>query len=146
MTPLDLLLAHAAATWALVGLIWIVQLVQYPGFARVGPRELGEFHEHHSARITLVVGPLMAVEGLSAALLLETPPAGVSTELLWAGLGLVGLNALATAFVAVPLHRRLRPGAIAVQRRLVRTNWIRTVAWTARGVLVLEALRQFHGG
>ena len=31
-----LLAAHAAATWALVGLIWTVQVVHYPLFALVG--------------------------------------------------------------------------------------------------------------
>ena len=28
--------AQAAATFAMTGVIWLVQLVQYPGFARVG--------------------------------------------------------------------------------------------------------------
>jgi hypothetical protein len=39
------------------------------------------------------------------------------------------------------MHARLGQGADeAALRRLVRTNWIRTLAWTARGVLVLWML------
>jgi len=30
----------------------------------------------------------------------------------------------------------------ALWRRLVRTNWIRTAAWTARGILLLLFLRE----
>jgi len=39
-----LLASQAAATFAMTGLIWLVQLVQYPGFARVGTAEFAEFH------------------------------------------------------------------------------------------------------
>jgi hypothetical protein len=39
------------------------------------------------------------------------------------------------------MHERLGHGyADWAHRRLVQTNWIRTVAWTARGVLVLWML------
>ena len=37
--PLWVLLAHVAATLYLVGLIWVVQGVHYPLFARVGPEQ-----------------------------------------------------------------------------------------------------------
>jgi hypothetical protein len=52
-------------------------------------------------------------------------------------LGLIGVNWLSTAIVQVPLHRRLEQGFEAgAHGRLVATNWVRTGAWTARGVLV----------
>lgn len=141
MEPLDLLLVHAAATWALVGLIWVVQLVQYPGFALVGASELGPFHAHHSARITWIVAPLMAAELASGVALVPLRPEGVSPTLVWTGLLLIGVNWLCTAFVSVPLHGRLGRRTPRVQRTLVTTNWIRTAAWSARGGLVLIALR-----
>lgn len=50
-----------------------------------------------------------------------------------AGLGLVAAIWATTGLVQVPLHRRLSrghdPSAI---RRLITTNWIRTVLWTGR--------------
>jgi hypothetical protein len=71
---------------------------------------------------------------------------GSAVWLLWAGLreawflaalpGVVVVWA-STALVQVPLHERLRGGFdAAVVERLVRSNWVRTVAWSARGVLV----------
>ncbi len=43
-----------------------------------------------------------------------------------------------TFFVQVPLHEKLGGGFDAdVQKRLVSTNWIRTIFWTLRGALVL---------
>lgn len=138
---IDLFLLHAAATWALVGLIWTVQLVQYPGFALVGGRELSLFHEHHSRSISWVVAPLMGCELLTGLALFGERPPGLSTTFLVAGLAPIALNWIWTAFVAIPLHQRMSPRAPRAQRRLVATNWVRTAAWSARGAWVLVALR-----
>jgi hypothetical protein len=139
MLSTDLLLLHLAVTWALVGLIWTVQLVQYPGFRLVGGPEFARFHEHHCARIGWVVGPLMVAELLTGLGLLAARPPGVSASLLGFGLGLIGLNWAWTALVAMPLHARGRERD--AQRALVTTNWVRTVAWSARGAWALVALR-----
>jgi hypothetical protein len=41
----------------------------------------------------------------------------------------------------VPLHTRLARGFDpAAHRQLVRTNWLRTLAWTLRALLLLPAL------
>ena len=61
---------HCAATWAFVGLIWTVQLVTYPQFSRVGREEFAPYHAAHMSGIILVVGPLLFVEGVTAAWLL----------------------------------------------------------------------------
>jgi hypothetical protein len=141
MTLDDLLLIHVASTWALIGLIWMVQLVVYPGFADVGDAQLASFHERHCRRITWVVGPLMGAELVSGLALLSEPPPGASVGLLWAGMGLVALSWLCTGLVSVPLHARLAVRDRArVQARLVSTNWIRTLAWSVRGPLVLLLL------
>jgi hypothetical protein len=48
---------------------------------------------------------------------------------------------LSTALLQVPRHRALEAGFDpAAHRALVATNWIRTVAWTARGFLLLACL------
>ncbi|MFT6364052.1 MAG: hypothetical protein ACJAZ8_002475, partial [Planctomycetota bacterium] len=46
MTAIELLFLHLALTWALVGLIWTVQLVQYPSFALVGEAEFAAYHKY----------------------------------------------------------------------------------------------------
>lgn len=132
-----LLLLHAAVTWALVGLIWTIQLVHYPLFDAVDPARFPAFHARHARRITVLVGLLMPVEaGLAGWLALAEPSFAT-----WLGVGLVAAIWLATALLAVPRHAELAEGYDAeAHRRLVGTNWVRTLLWTARGVLALVLL------
>lgn len=129
-----LLLGNLAVTCVLVGLIWTIQLVHYPLFARVGEEEWAGYHGAHTARITLLVGPLMLGELVLAGLLaLAAPPERRLVAL--AAAGCVAVAWLATAFVSVPIHGRLSGTPDPVQiAALVKTNWIRTVAWTARAL------------
>ncbi len=136
---------HLAATLALVGLIWTIQLVHYPLMARVGP-DFVAYHSAHCSRIAWLVTPLMGLEALTSVLLLVQRPAGVSATWAWLGMGLVALIWISTALFSVPEHSRLQRGFDAdAVARLVRTNWIRTVAWTARGALVLWIAARWVG-
>lgn len=140
LTPI-ILLAHAAATWFMVGLIWFVQVVHYPLFAGVGEAGWAQYSRRHQKQTTLVVGPVMLVELVTAALVLAMRPGPLTI----AGAVLLGLVWASTFFVQVPLHARLeRGGDPAARPRLVRTlvatNWARTLLWTARGGLALAML------
>ena len=55
-TPL-VLLAHAAATLYMVGLIWFVQVVHSPLFSRVGADGFVPYAAAHGVLTTWVVGP-----------------------------------------------------------------------------------------
>ena len=47
-----------------------------------------------------------------------------------------------TALLQIPLHNALSAGFDPeVHARLVQTNWIRTIGWTARGLLALHLIR-----
>lgn len=139
-----LLLIQAAATWALVGLIWTMQIVHYPLFAGVGLDNYPAWQRAHMLRITAVVGPLMAAEAAASLLTVLAILRGGRADLLplaAAALALLAAVWLATALVQAPIHGRLAAGFDpALHRRLVRTNWVRTVAWTVRGGLVLLML------
>lgn len=145
MTPAlaTIIALHACATLFMAGLIWFVQVVHYPLFARVGSDGFTAYSEAHQRLTTLVVGPAMLIEAVTAAILVFMRPAGVSPTLLWAGLALLGGIWLSTAFLQVPLHGRLAAGFSAEAcDALVSTNWIRTVAWSLRGCLVAWMLVQ----
>ena len=73
-----MLLLQAAATLAMVGLIWFVQVVHYPLFGQVGRDEFAAYGRAHQALTSLVVIPLMLVEAFTAALLLWIRPEGVT--------------------------------------------------------------------
>ena len=133
-----ILLLHAASTLAMTGLIWFVQIVHYPLFAYAESGDFRGFAADHQRRTGAVVGPLMLAEAGTAALLLF-PPQDSPTA--WIGGALLASIWLSTALVQVPLHRRLAAGYDArAARRLVATNWWRTLAWTARAVIALLLL------
>jgi hypothetical protein len=133
-----LFLSHAAATWYMTGLIWFVQVVHYPLFAAVGRQAFSTYEQRHTSRTTWVVAPPMLVEAATAVLLFWLRPPGVSDWQLWTGVILVAAIWLSTALLQVPGHQALSNGFDAVvHHRLVSTNWIRTVAWSLRGLLVL---------
>ena len=132
-----LLPIHLAATWAMVGLIWMVQIVHYPLFAHVGRESFDGFHARHLRWTTWVVGPFMLLESASAVALLYATPSWLPRWVLWWDIGGIFLQWLSTAALQVPMHRRLERGWDAkAQRFLVHSNWVRTLTWTARGLLV----------
>lgn len=130
-----LLIIHAAATFFMLGVIVLIQLVHYPLFRYVGAETYTTYQSAHMSAITLVVGPAMLIEALTGFLLLtnvDLPPA-----LVWIGLALIGVVWLTTAFVNVPQHSQLSIGFnAAVHQALVASNWIRTLAWAGRGAVV----------
>ena len=128
---------HAVPTLFLVGLIWLVQVVHYPLFAMVGEREFAAWEREHCRRVAWVVLPAMLAElALTAWLWWHAPPQwrGWCT----AGLVLLGVVWASTFLLQVPCHERLAQGRDpAAVHRLVQTNWLRTWAWTARGVVAV---------
>ena len=129
-----LLAIHAAASLAMTGLIWFVQLVHYPLFSLAARHSFTEFALEHQRRTTWLVAPLMVAEAVAAGLLLARAP-GPAT---WAGAALLAVIWLSTACLQVPQHRRLARGfEPRAAKRLLRTNWLRTVAWTARAGIAL---------
>ncbi len=139
MAPITktLLIAHAVATFGMFGLIWLVQLVQYPLFADVSAETFARYHAGHTTRISLVVIPLMMTELVTMGALLATRPEALPAWSLFLGAALVGVAWASTFFLSVPAHNTLAAGFVEkAHRSLVSTNWIRTLAWTARSALV----------
>jgi hypothetical protein len=132
-----ILVLQAGASVALAGLIWFVQRVHYPMFASAGPDRFPAYELEHAHRTTLVVAPLMVTEAATAAVLLVLEP-GAATLV---GALLVVALWSSTVFLQVPCHRALRSRwDAAAHRRLVRTNWLRTLLWSGRGALALALL------
>ena len=142
--PITLLLVHAGATWTMVGVIWVMQLVHYPLFAQVGAGTYTTYQALHMQRITWIVGPVMLVELGAVSVLAAGYVAAVPALYAWIGAGLLALIWISTGLVQAPLHGMLTDGFDAQTHTwLVRSNWIRTVAWTLRGILALWMLA-FH--
>ncbi len=132
-----ILIVQATATWFMTGLIWFVQVTHYPLMNGVAANGYGDYQRRHMARTTFVVAPAMLVELLTALAMIWIRPASVPMWAVWCGLAAVALVWASTALLQVPMHERLTSGFdAAAHRRLVFTNWLRTLAWSARGVLV----------
>ena len=135
--PQSVLIVNVVATLFMVGLIWMVQIVHYPLFDDVGEQNYLSYQQRHQSNITYVVGPVMLIELITAMMLLWYPVQGVGKPLIYCGIGLVVLIWLSTAFIQVPCHEKLVKGFDPTAYKwLVNSNWIRTIAWTARGGLV----------
>jgi hypothetical protein len=133
-----LFVAHLAATLVMVGVIWFVQVVHYPLFAGVGAAGFRGYAAEHGRRTTWVVAPPMLVELGTGLMLVWRRPDAMPAAWAWAGVALLAVVWAATFGLAVPRHAELGRGFDArAHRRLVRSNWVRTVAWTLRGALVV---------
>jgi hypothetical protein len=115
-----------------------VQVVHYPLFCSVGPEQFRSYEKAHSQSITWIVGPTMLIEAGTGLQLVFNAPDELSRSGLAIGALLILVIWLSTALIQMPCHKRLMSGFDAVvHRRLVLSNWIRTVAWTARGLIVV---------
>lgn len=136
MTQL-LLLVHLAATWYLVGLCWLVQRVQYPLMAQVGRDGFTAYEAAHVARISPIVAPPMILELVTGVALVVTAGPAFRHPVFLLSLGLLAGIWISTFTLQVPLHGQLSAGFDAeAHASLVATNWLRTLAWTARGAIV----------
>ncbi len=119
------LIIQLATCAAMTGIIWMVQIAIYPLFGRLKGAIFDDYHAHYTKRVTYVIAPLMLIEVVCCAACLYLgdwqvmAPSSLLLAAVWAS----------TAFIQVPQHAKLTPETV---RALVYTNWIRSIAWTAR--------------
>jgi hypothetical protein len=137
------LLVNFVATAVMTGVIWFVQWVHYPLLATVSVEHAVETAVDHQRRTGQVLAIPMALEGVTTLWLLASRPDVVSLILPWLGAVLLAVALGSTVFVSVPLHAKMATNpTVDVGRRLVVTNWPRTIAWSARAVVCVVMLLQ----
>lgn len=109
--------------------IWMVQVIVYPGLTHYPEDRLRAWHAQYTSRIGPFVVPLMLAQ---LGLLAWGAYAGGGAPV-HAMLAMVLLAWGVTFKFSVPLHRRITTGQdpVAAAQLLVKTNWPRTVLWTA---------------
>ncbi|MGA0163401.1 MAG: hypothetical protein ACO3LE_04010 [Bdellovibrionota bacterium] len=124
----------------MTGLIWFVQIVHYPLFALIDESNFKEFHREHAKKTTWVVAAPMMIELVSSGLAIFFSK-DRSIHILIMSFSMVFLIFLSTAILQVPLHNRLSAGKnLDLIRKLVLTNWIRTLLWTSKSICLAAAL------
>ena len=138
-----LLLINLTLSALLTGLIWIIQVVHYPGFLRVGAENFLAYQHGHMRTISYVVVPLMLGELAAALWLLFILP--WPSWLAYVASGMVVLIWLDTFLVFVPLHNKLLEEGynVLLIRRLILANWVRTVAWSVRTLVLFHLMTLF---
>lgn len=134
---MTVLALHAAATFFMVGLIWVIQVVHYPSFPLVGADGFSHFEAAHTRRMAMLLALPAPVEIVTAAALLWVRPAGVPATLIVASGALLVVVWITTGAVQARMHSQLSRGHDPeLIRRLIATNWWRTLLWSGRGVTV----------
>lgn len=130
---------HIATTLFMCGLCWFVQVVHYPLFLSIRGEDFPAYEKKNFVTAYLTV-PVMTVEMLTGLYLVYQNP-----ELLyWLNTALLIAIALSTAFLQVPYHLRLmRETDRQLIKKLIATNWIRTISWTIRMVLLCLLLNRY---
>lgn len=130
-------LISLAAGWFMAGLIWETQRVHYPLFDLADRGRWDEFHRRHVNAITPIVFVVMTSELVTSVWLLFARPSGLA---MWVAIVSAVLAIgmwVSTAALQIPAHGSLRRGYTdASYRRLVGTNWIRTIGWTVRAIVM----------
>ncbi|WP_340199513.1 hypothetical protein [Ascidiimonas sp. W6] len=114
--------------FGLVVLIWMVQLIIYPGFRHYQEARLLYWHPKYTSLITFVVAPLMLGQlFLHSLQLFEN-----NNWYTLISFVLVLFTWILTLTQAVPLHKNLTDGTHIPEstEKLIRTNWNRTALWT----------------
>jgi len=115
--------------------LWLVQLVIYPSFLRIEASQLLAWHKSYSFRVSFVIMPLILTQ-LALAMWAVTTGASIYE---WIAFVLVIICWALTFLVSVPLHRKIDQGDLSMEtrRKLIQTNWPRTILWTAIFVIGL---------
>lgn len=133
-----ILIANLVSIVFMTGVIWIIQVVQYPFFAQIGAENFPKYHASHTFWITPVVAPAMIVELITSIFLIIYPPGNIDSKLIWLGLILTLIVWTSTFFLQIPMHEKLAQGFDEdAHKFLVNSNWIRTIAWSLHSFLVV---------
>ncbi len=136
------LLLQSGSTLFMLGLIWFVQIIHYPMFDSVGSDKFVEYESRHRRLTTYVVLPVMLLELAAAIAMIPLSPPDVRL-LPWVGLILLAIIWISTWVLQVPAHKTLASGfSETAHRKLVNTNWIRTLAWSARAAVLFKIVSE----
>ena len=119
----------------MTAVIWLVQILIYPGFKFIEGHEFVAFHKRHCDRISFLVTPMLLQPFATLMILLNYPsrPEWILHT------GCITLIYAATAIFSVPEHHRLgKEKDDAAIHRLVKRNWIRTFLWSVQFGLILS--------
>ena len=135
----SMLAIHLILASIMVGVIWVIQLVHYPSFRFTDREKYVSFQIFHMRKISFIVMPVMVLEFFSGLLLVLYHSNYES--LLRISFILLLIIWLVTALFFAQIHQKLSKGYDeTLVRKLVSFNWIRTLLWTIRTIIIIYCL------
>ena len=129
-------LLYSAINGGLAVLIWLVQIIIYPGMHGWDRDRFTGLHRDYARRISFIVVPLMLGQAALALHQLFTVPGSIVVVQTLLIAGVWGV----TMFISVPLHRKLSEGYKSkTVNGLITSNWLRTAGWSL--IFLLDTLR-----
>ena len=123
-------------TWVMTGILWFTQIVHYPLYVKIKEGFI-DYERAHMRRAALLIAPIMLAEAITAVWLISLFTEKILLRLAGANLIMLILIWLATFLFQITQHQKL---SVRFSRRilaaLITSNWIRTVLWTIKGVIV----------
>ncbi|MFT4779093.1 MAG: hypothetical protein ACI923_001628 [Flavobacteriales bacterium] len=126
------LIIHAGSTFFMAGLCWFVQIVHYPLFHQIGLQQFPLYEKKNFVTAFIAV-PVMAIEFTTGLYLLYHN----IESIYFLNAALMVIIGLSTMLLQVPIHFKLMKKASSkLIRKLILTNWIRTLSWSIRIILI----------
>ena len=127
---------HILTTLFMWGFITCIQLIHYPMIRFLQPESRPVFEKFHQRQISPLVVFSMGLEAFTGLWLCYVHS---FKGFYLIGLTLIVLIWLSTLLLQVPMHNNIAKGVKVESstNRLIRTNWIRTVLWTVRALVVV---------
>ncbi len=130
------LFVHLIFTSVMTGVIWVIQIVHYPSFHFVEKELYTAFQKFHMNRISIIVIPIMLAE-LITGLLLLLNKSSKSSLLIISFVILILIWAITGVFFSKAHNKLIIGYQELVVNQLVVMNWIRTLLWTLRLLLLI---------
>lgn len=132
---------HFSLTLYMTGIIWLVQVIHYPLFKLVGEHNFNKYHKYHIQKTSLVIAIPMLLETITGLYLIVGDDGYRNNYIFIAAFILLILIWASTFFISVPKHNILSKGFNDQEvDALIKTNWIRTIAWSMRAICLFYLL------
>jgi len=136
------LLGHLIFTSIMTGVIWVIQIVHYPSFHFIEKELYTAFQKFHMNKISIIVIPIMLAELITGIMLFLDKSS--KSPFLTISIIILVLIWLITGVFFTKAHNELIAGyQELVVNQLVAMNWIRTLLWTLR-LLLLTCFVYLH--
>ena len=128
MTITTIFLIHLFCTVLMTGICWFVQVVHYPLFLQIPDKDFPTYEKknYRTAYLTVTIMVVELFTGLYIVFNYEN-------ELFFWNMVLLLIIELSTILFQIPIQIGLSKKSSRKQKlKLIRTNWIRTIAWSMR--------------